>query len=97
VSNTTSIESEIWLHARAREHGATGPDPFSGVTDTAGRCRAMRALLLSNGLSSIVCGSRQGKCETYAQTFERLYGEPLDDSKPAAPRAPKKRRVKRDA
>jgi len=71
------IDHEIWLLERIREHGGR-LDAFDGDSDVPERCRRMRAAILASSLQAVVAGNRGGKTETYAQAFERLYGEPLD-------------------
>lgn len=69
---------------RMRDHGAIvkgDADPFAGATDQAQQRERIRALLLAHGIGSVIHGLRGA--ETYAQAFERFFGERLDpNSKP---------------
>lgn len=64
---------------RMRDHGAFGKgdaDPFGGTTDQAQQKERIRTLLLAHGLGTVIHGNRG--TETYAEGFERFFGEPLD-------------------
>jgi hypothetical protein len=53
-------------------------DLFEGVTGHADRCDRARLAITALGCDTTIIGRRpDGKPETYAQFFERLYGEPL--------------------
>jgi hypothetical protein len=71
----TSLNDEAWLTRRLREQ--TGADAFQGTTDVSIRKDRIRQAIADHGLRSVVIGSHQGKPETWASIFERLYGEPL--------------------
>ena len=78
---TPSIDNEVWLLERLRSHCAFAGDPFDGTTEPHERRERFRKAILAGMLQTVVCGGlRAGKPETYAQVFERLYGEPLESS-----------------
>jgi hypothetical protein len=68
------LNGELWLARRIALHGVK---VFEGDTDTAKRRERFRQAIKHHGLESVVCGGRGGKPATYAQAFERLYGEKL--------------------
>jgi hypothetical protein len=70
----SSLDAEIWLVARVRQH-ITGI--FDGVTDQKIRKDRMRRVLRDNGLDCVIAGNKDGKPETYAEVYRRLYGESL--------------------
>lgn len=79
---TTELAREIWLARRLRDHGAR---IFDGVTDRDVRRERFRAAILAHGLEHVVIGrDKDRKPVTYAQAFERLFGEPLV-GRPAKP------------
>lgn len=53
---------------------------FTGTTDEATRKERIRRAILAADLGPNVHGrnAKTGKSETYAETFERVYGEPLN-------------------
>ena len=81
----TELHHELWLAQRLQRHGVA---VFAGDTTPAVRRERMRAAILEHCLSAVIAGSRQRKPETYAQVFERLYGEPLVISNKQRPRSP---------
>lgn len=70
----TAIDAESWLTQRLKDHGC---DPYSGGPNPEYRDR-LRAAILDNGMQRVIVGRHAGKPENYAQSFERLYGEPLE-------------------
>lgn len=64
---------EMWLARRLGDFGAV----FSGVTDTETRKARMREAIRSRGLAEAICGKRDGKVETFSETYRRIYGEAL--------------------
>ena len=66
-------KGEMWLARRLGDFGAV----FSGVTDTATRKARMREAITSRGLAEAICGKRDGKVETFSETYCRIYGEAL--------------------
>ncbi len=69
-----NLPAELWLANRLKQHG---PDVFQGLTTREDRMQRIRSAITSNQLSSVVVGKKDGKPETYAECFQRLYGEPL--------------------
>lgn len=67
------MDGEAWL---AKRLGRDGPliRLFDGVTDHNSRREKLRAAILERGPSRI-CGHLNGRDITYADAFERLYGE----------------------
>lgn len=74
ASALTQLDHEAWLVKRLGDHGAS---VFDGDTDNQTRKERIRDAILSNGLSSVIAGQHNGKHETYAAVFRRLFGEPL--------------------
>lgn len=68
-----SIDREIWMAQRLGEHGRR---IFDGVTDPAIRKERFRTAVGNAGPHRHAPGLR--KMQTYAELFERLYGEPLE-------------------
>jgi hypothetical protein len=68
------LAHEQWLAQRLGEHGA---GVFTGLTDRDTRRERFRAAILEHGLEAVVVGRHEGKPQTYAQAFERLFGEAL--------------------
>jgi hypothetical protein len=81
------MDAEAWLRRRLTDHGALEGLPdlkhqvievTAGVTTTAARAERMRQVILRHNLEAVVAGgTRKGKPETYADCFERIYGELL--------------------
>jgi hypothetical protein len=69
-----NLDAEIWLVSRVRQH-ITGI--FDGVTDPQIRKDRMRTAIKNNGLDCVIAGNKDGKPETYAEVYRRLYGEAL--------------------
>lgn len=65
------------LHWIAHKLGA--PDLFCGVTDAPARRARVRARILALDVADAVIGKRDGVPETWAQFFERQFGEPLGE------------------
>lgn len=73
------LDHELYLAKRLGDHGA---GVFTGLTDPAIRRERIRAAILEHGLELVILGrGKDKKPESYAQVFERLYGEPLNGSK----------------
>jgi len=68
------LRGEQWLLRRLLQHQV---DALAGVTEAGGRKARFRAAIQLHGLDVIICGTRDGKPVTYAQAFQRLYGERL--------------------
>lgn len=64
---------EMWLARRLGDFGAV----FSGVTDIATRKARMREAITDRHLADAICGKRDGKVETFSETYRRIYGEAL--------------------
>ena len=74
------VKAELWLAKRLAQHSAlTDPEGiFAGVSDPATRKERIRAAIHAKALGSVIAArGRDGKPVTYAEAFERLYGEPL--------------------
>ena len=72
-----SLDLELQILRRLSDHRRR-PPIFDGATDQAERCRRLRAAILDAGCDVVIFGATpEGKPETYAAAFERLYGEPL--------------------
>jgi hypothetical protein len=68
----THVES--WLCRRLQE-----PTLFDGITTPEERRERVRALIERRQLHlAIAGGTNAGKPETWAELFERVYGEPVD-------------------
>ena len=68
---TTVVEA--WIARRLDR-----PDLFAGVTTAEDRRERVRRAILDGGKSEAVAGRRPGYgCETWRETFERVYGQPL--------------------
>jgi hypothetical protein len=89
------MADEAWLRQRLTDHGALEHiadlkhqvrEVTAGVTTTAERSARLRQVILKHNLEAVITGKRQGKTETYAETFERVYGEKLitDEMREAA-------------
>lgn len=71
------LDGELWLARRLGKHGVLVV--FEGDTDPETRKERMRQAILDRGLAPVICGrGRDGKPNTYALAFERLYGEYLN-------------------
>jgi hypothetical protein len=68
------VNAESWLGQRLLEHGC---DVYRYGPETDSYRERLRQTILDNGMGAVIVGRHDGKPETYAQTFERLYGEPL--------------------
>ncbi len=75
----TELRHEIWLAQRLERHGVA---VLAGITTSNDRRERIRTAILEHCLSAVIAGSRARKPETYAQLFERLYGEPLVSNTP---------------
>lgn len=67
------MDAEAWLAKRLGRDGEL-IRLFDGVTDSNTRREKLRAAILRRGPSRI-CGHRDGRDLTYADAFERIYGE----------------------
>jgi len=69
------LSREMFMASRLKLHGY---DVFQGSCDTASRKACFRRVLTEAGIELAIIGKYStGKCLTYAQAFERTYGEPL--------------------
>lgn len=79
LSSFKKLDAEMWLLGRLQHHIA---QVFTGETDTDVRRERVRRAIILGELEQIILGKRAGGgSETYAQAFERLYGEPLHKPK----------------
>lgn len=73
--SSKQLDAELWFVGRLRDHLA---QIFTGDTDPATRRERLRRAIVNAELESVILGKNAaGKSETYADAFERLYGEPL--------------------
>jgi hypothetical protein len=70
------LTGELYLASHLAAHGVR--DVFAGITDAAERKARIRSGIIGAGLATVICGTKERKPVTYAQAFERLYGEALD-------------------
>lgn len=72
IGPTTQVEA--WIVQRL-----AAPLLFEGVTTADDRRERVRRVIHHRGLELAIAGRRDGgKCETWQELFERIYGEPLD-------------------
>jgi hypothetical protein len=74
--STKQIEGERWLANRLSRFGPFAP-VFNGTTTPETRKERFRELIRERQVEHVICGSKERKPFTYAQAFERLYGESL--------------------
>jgi hypothetical protein len=68
-----TIATEVWISRRLMR-----PDLFAGVTDQADRRELVRRVILDGDMAEAIAGKRRdAACETWAELFERVYGDPL--------------------
>jgi hypothetical protein len=69
------FDAEVYLTRRLGEHGAK---IFEGDTTPQARRERFRSAIVTHGLDYVIVGrNAQGKPETYAALFERLFNDPL--------------------
>lgn len=69
-----SVISELWLARRANR-----PHLFAiGTTTRTQRMELTRRAIQSQQLAGMQCGMQGAHRITFAEAFERLYGEPLE-------------------
>lgn len=69
------LDGELWLCKRLGDHGAS---VHEGLTTTESRREQIRQIILRERFESVLVGrGKDRKPMTYAEAFERLYGEPL--------------------
>jgi hypothetical protein len=79
-----TTQAESYIVKRLRDHGAH----IYAVSDQFPLKERIRRAILDSKLDCIVIGRNlAGKVETYAQLFERLYGEPLEPNTKGKKRA----------
>lgn len=77
------LKGPLWLARRLGLHGVlVDTAVLSGVTDAAERRARLKDLLrdaiVKAGCEVVICGrGSDGKPNTYAEAFERMYGEAL--------------------
>lgn len=70
-----SFDAEMYFAKRLGEHGKR---VFTGLTDpTITKERIRQAIIDSKVDCTIIGRAPNGKPETYSQSFQRFYGEPL--------------------
>lgn len=71
----TYLIDELWLVKRLGQHGSA---ILEGVTTPEDRRARIRNSIISHGLAAVIVGrGKDRQPQTYAQAFERLYGERL--------------------
>lgn len=71
IGPTITVES--WIARRLQR-----PDLFAGVTTPDQRRERVRQVIVDGRLEHGIAGKRDGvTCETWADLFQRVYGEPL--------------------
>lgn len=75
---TDSVDAELWLIGRLRNHVA---QIFTAETDPDTRRERLRRAIVNAELDDIIVGKHDGKPENYAQVYERIYGVPLHAGK----------------
>jgi hypothetical protein len=69
------FDAEAYLARRLKD---SGDRVFAGITDPKIRMERFRRAIIDGGHACAIAGrSLAGKSETYAQLFERMYGQPL--------------------
>jgi hypothetical protein len=77
------MEVQFFFQRRLKEHGVT--IYFYGLTDIPSRWEQIRAAIIGSQFDSVAMGkTADGKPETYAQSFERAFGAPLQPKQEAA-------------
>lgn len=78
------FDAEMFFVKRLGEHGRT---VFAGITDPNERRERIRYAILEGKLDCAILGKNpKGRVETYAEAFERFYGEPLEPTSTHQPR-----------
>jgi hypothetical protein len=79
------FDAESFIVRRLADHGK---GVFAGITDPDERRERIRFAIINGGLDVTIIGRKADtkRPETYAEAFERLYGEPLEP-KPKGRRA----------
>lgn len=75
IDGAELLKREVFMAQRLKAHGC---DVFAGSSDTASRKACFRRVITERGLEhTILARDTSGHCVTYAQAFERTYGESL--------------------
>jgi hypothetical protein len=70
-----TFDTEMFFARRLKEHGKRC---FEGITWPEVTKERIRAAIIESRVDCVIIGrAPNGKPETYAQSFERFYGEPL--------------------
>jgi hypothetical protein len=70
------FDAELWFVKRLKD---LGRHVHAGITDPDERRERIRFAIIEGKLDCGIIGkSPAGKAETFAQAFERFYGEPLE-------------------
>ncbi|MBS0364924.1 MAG: hypothetical protein JSR67_03760 [Proteobacteria bacterium] len=79
MTETDTLAGELWLLDRISNFCNRVKHAFAGTTHYATRKQRMRAAIALHGLECAICGrdSKSRAAFTFAQAFERLYGEKL--------------------
>lgn len=75
-----TLDDELWLVEKLREKDSTLRYAlFDGLLDESDRKRIVREAIIARGLEAVITGRRYAgrPCETFSQSFERTYREPL--------------------
>ena len=74
------LDAEIWFAKRLLQ---ILTPMFVGTTDRQILKDRFRTAIIAGGLEKVILGKRaDGKCETFSEGFERLYGEALQPKQP---------------
>lgn len=67
------VEAESWLANRLKDHGCDiyNGGPYEHYADRLAAC------IVRNGMACVIIGRKDGKPESYAACFERIFGRPL--------------------
>lgn len=71
------LDAELFIARRLKE---LGKGVFDGITDPDERRERIRFAIINGAIDVSVIGRHpdSGRTETFAQAFERFYGEPLE-------------------
>lgn len=71
-----AFRGELWLDKKL---SALGVHIHSGLTDYASRKAKARHAIVTQGLATVIAGrGPDGRPQTYAEVFRRVYSEPLE-------------------
>lgn len=80
MNSRALFDAERHFAKRLLEHGVK---VFEGDTTREARRERFRSAVVNHGLDMAIVGrAPDGKCETYAQIFERIFDQPLIAKQP---------------